>query len=82
MSFRSKARSGDPPHHAFQEIHDPGIAAVAAGGGGFPLGHNANAVVVTSAHLRETRCGRPGCGRPRHDPVHEVGEEDEVSAPR
>jgi hypothetical protein len=79
MSMRSKSRSGDPRRHPFLETHNPGIAAVAAGGGGFPLGHSVGAVVVTSAHLRETRCGVPGCGRPRHDPIHDVDGEDEVS---
>ena len=75
MSPRSKSRSGDPGRHPFRETSDPGIAAVASGGGGFPMGHNVNAVAVTSAYQRSTRCAFPGCGRPRHDPVHEADED-------
>ena len=73
-------RRGDPgpdpdpgTRHAFRRIDDPGLAAVAAGGSQWEMGYgSATHVATTDNYIRKSRCGVPGCGRERSDPIHEV----------
>ena len=60
--------------HAFVEINDPGIGAMAAATSRqSAMGVNAG-VIVTDNYVRKSRCGVPGCGRDRHDEMHAVPE--------
>ncbi len=59
--------------HPFQETNDPGLATAASGSGNYQ-GTLANVWAVTAAFLRGTRCGMPGCGKERHDPVHALAD--------
>jgi hypothetical protein len=69
------AEPGEP--HAFVEVNDPGIAAMASGGGGRSTGGfgGVTSVAVTDNYLRKSRCGLPGCGRERPDPIHAAPED-------
>jgi hypothetical protein len=69
-----RERSGSKPFHVFKETNDAGIPAAASGTMGV-TGSQANALGVTTATLRATRCAVPGCGRERHDPIHAVPED-------
>lgn len=57
--------------HTFRSTDDPGMgaAAIRSGGsrGGQALGIN---VALTGNYTRALRCGVPGCGRDRDDPIH------------
>lgn len=66
----SSAGSRDPSGpHVFVDTDDPGIAAAA---GGMNLDRSSLAgIVVTNNFLRKSLCGLPGCGKARHDPIHE-----------
>jgi hypothetical protein len=68
---RSKAPVNPSSPHDFQSNDDPGMGAAAvrsAGGrGGQALGMN---VALTGNYARAQRCGVPGCGRDRDDPIH------------
>ncbi len=59
--------------HAFVQINDPGLGAMAATTstrvGGIPT-----AVVVADNHIRKSLCGLAGCGRERHDEIHAAPE--------
>ena len=74
-SAAAKADPGKP--HAFVEINDPGIAAMASGGGGRSMGGfgGVASVAVTDNYIRKSRCGLAGCGRERPDPVHAAPED-------
>jgi hypothetical protein len=69
------AEPGEP--HAFVEIDDPGIAAMASGGGGQAMGGfgGAASVAVADNLIRKSRCGLAGCGRERPDPIHAAPED-------
>jgi len=70
---RAKTTGGTDPGgpHAFVETNDPGVGAVSSGAGPFAQGGTQLAqLAMTTAMLRATRCGLPGCGKPREDPVH------------
>jgi hypothetical protein len=56
--------------HRFVETNDAGLGAAASGG--TYQGNQANVWAVTTAFLRSTRCTLPGCGKERHDPIHEL----------
>ena len=57
--------------HPFRQIVDPGIVAIASGGViGTGYG-SASPIAVADNVVRKQRCGVPGCGRERHDPIHE-----------
>ena len=62
--------------HAFRDF-DRGLTA-AMGGGAFES-NQANIIGGTTAFLRSTRCGVPGCEKPRQDPIH--GARDETPGP-
>jgi hypothetical protein len=52
-------------------MNDRGMSAAAAGAGGTVSGQaNIMDAVVTGNFVREQRCGVPGCGRDRDDPIH------------
>jgi hypothetical protein len=74
--FRKRQQPDPDPSrpHAFRQIDDPGMVAFAAGGGGTTR-WNPAAVIVTDNFIRKSRCGVPGCGRDRHDPIHEADPE-------
>jgi hypothetical protein len=55
--------------HPFQETNDAGLSAFASGGS-TESGSQINMLAVTTGYLRATRCGLPGCGKPRQDPIH------------
>ena len=63
--------------HAFVETNDPGIAAMASGGGGRDMGGfgGVASVAVTDNYMRKSRCGLAGCGRERPDPIHAAPED-------
>ena len=77
--FRRVRRDRDPDPgtpHTFRQIDDSGIAALAAGGafaGGGEYG-GLTQVTTTDNFIRKSRCGVPGCGRERSDPLHQRGE--------
>lgn len=57
--------------HSFRQINDPGVGAMASGGGP-RLGYGTmSSIAVTDNFIRKQRCGVPGCGRDRYDPIHE-----------
>jgi hypothetical protein len=76
--FRRRTRGSSAPDpgspHQFRPLNDPGMSAAAAGGSGTisgaALGMDA---AVTGNFVREQRCGVPGCGRDRDDPIHFPG---------
>ena len=69
-----RRRDPDPETpHAFRQIDDAGLA-VAAGGTQWEQQSLAQ-VVTTDNYIRKSRCGVPGCGRERHDPIHQRGED-------
>lgn len=71
---RSKREAVDPAQpHEFAAVRDPGIAAVASGGGQLGYG-SAGPAATTGAYQRSLRCAVPGCGRERSDPIHGVAE--------
>jgi hypothetical protein len=59
-------------HHPFRDS-DRGLMAV-MGGGAFES-NQANIIGGTTAFLRSTRCGVPGCQKPRLDPIHGADED-------
>jgi len=62
--------------HAFVEINDPGIGAMAAATSARQGATGVNpGVIVTDNYLRKSRCGVPGCGRDRHDEMHAIPED-------
>lgn len=65
----------DTPHH-FREISDPRLAAMGGlGAGGAQGAQTLSSVVLTDNYLRKSNCGVPGCGKPRHHPIHEAAAE-------
>jgi hypothetical protein len=74
MRLRRRDPNPGTPHE-FRSIEDPGIAAVASGGT-FKFGGTGGltAVVTTDNFIRKSRCGVPGCGLERTDPIHHGGE--------
>lgn len=68
---RAEPMAVDPGSpHRFRQIDDPGVSAMASGGGP-GLGYGAmGSVAVTDNFIRKQACGVPGCGRDRHDPIH------------
>ena len=80
MSWFRRLRGDRDPDpgtpHEFRAIDDPGLAAVAAGGGQGGQGYGSMTQVATTDNfIRKSRCGVPGCGRERSDPIHHRGEE-------
>ena len=71
MSRQSADRQDPDPRRAnpYQETNDAGLGAFASGGSSYS-GSQVNMLAVTTGHLRATRCGVPGCGKPRQDPIH------------
>lgn len=71
----SHAEPGKP--HAFLEVNDPGIAALASGCGGRSTrgSGGVTSVAVTDNYIRKSRCGLAGCGRERPDPIHAAPED-------
>jgi hypothetical protein len=71
----TKQDRADPrgPHRYWDT--DDGLAAVMSGSA-FESGQAANVLGGTAAFLRSTRCGIPGCGRPRQDPIHSIGDDE------
>jgi hypothetical protein len=63
--------------HLFVEIDDPGIAAMASGGGGQTMGGfgGVTSVATTDNYLRKSRCGLAGCGKERPDLIHAAPED-------
>jgi hypothetical protein len=72
-----RSRDPDPGKpHQFRRIDDPGLGALAAGGGqGTPGASPFTMVMATDNYIRKARCGVPGCGRERSDPIHQRGED-------
>jgi hypothetical protein len=63
--------------HKPHEYREPDGRAMSTGFGGGRLTSGGTAmgpIAMTSAHLRTSRCGVPGCGKDRHDPIHEPAE--------
>ena len=56
--------------HPFRETNDGGLGPAASSGGTYQ-GSQASVLGVTTAYLRSTRCAVSGCGKERHDPIHE-----------
>ncbi len=73
--FRRARHEPDPdpgtPHH-FRQIDDPGMGAMASAQWG--RGQTIAGIAVTDNFIRKSRCGVPGCGRERSDPIHHGGE--------
>jgi hypothetical protein len=68
---RSRIEPGLP--HRFQAINDAGLAAFASGAGNRGGVQPAvGSVVLADNYIRKSNCGVPGCGKPRHDPIHEL----------
>lgn len=73
--FRRRRRGSAAPNpgtpHQFRPMNDGGMGAAFAGTpgtiGGQALGMDA---MITGNFIRELRCGVPGCGRDRDDPLH------------
>ncbi len=62
--------------HRFRQIHDSGLAAMAGRGPLTDRGYSApTQLLVTNNYLRASRCGVPGCGRPREQAIHELADE-------
>lgn len=61
--------------HIFVPIDDAGMSAAAAASGASRSGSSLMATVVTANYVRQSRCGVPGCGRERHDPMHAAPED-------
>jgi hypothetical protein len=59
--------------HRFRDV-DGGLAAVMSGSA-FES-NQANLIGGTTAFLRSTRCGVPGCEKPRQDPIHAAREDE------
>lgn len=73
MFGRHKERAGGPSAaHRFVEPMDsrPGLAVASAQA---QLGQGAG-LAVADASVRKARCAMKGCGRLRHDPIHEAQE--------
>jgi hypothetical protein len=67
------AEPGRP--HEFVELYDPGMASLASGaGGGRSVLGGISPVTIADNYMRKSRCGLPGCGRDRFDPLHTVEE--------
>lgn len=58
--------------HRFEEINDAGLAAAASGALALRGTDNLTQVVVADNYMRKSDCGVPGCGKPRHHPIHEA----------
>ena len=71
---KTKATTDPGRPHAFVETSDSGIGAMAAGSGMSGRSGGETQLAVTAAVLRATRCGLPGCGKAREDPIHEPEE--------
>jgi hypothetical protein len=72
-SHREQAPVNPSEPHEFQRIRDVGLATGLArlyqpGGGGI------SDIAMTNNYLRKSRCGVPGCGKDRYDPIHAPGE--------
>lgn len=68
---RSGSESDAGAEHAFRPMNDPGMGAAASNAGGTESGAAlAMGAVVTGNFVRDLRCGVPGCGRDRDDPIH------------
>ena len=71
--FRRTAKPPVNPSapHTFVSIDDAGygaaVARSAGARGGQPLGMNA---ALAGTFIQQQRCGVPGCGRDRDDPIH------------
>jgi hypothetical protein len=76
MPIRWPWRRRDPDPgtpHAFRDIDDIGLAAIAAGGSQWDQASGSLAQVKTTDNfIRKSRCGVPGCGRERSDPIHQT----------
>jgi hypothetical protein len=59
--------------HRFRDV-DGGLAA-AMSGSAFES-NQVNIIGGTTAFLRSTRCGVPGCEKPRQDPIHGAREDE------
>jgi len=58
--------------HPFRQIDDFGIAVLASGASAtYAYGGLSGPVALADNFIRKQRCGVPGCGRERHDPIHE-----------
>ena len=75
MRLSLRRRDPDPgTAHEFRQIDDPGLGAIAAGGTQFEQGYGSiGQLVTTDNFIRKSRCGVPGCGRERSDPIHQHG---------
>jgi hypothetical protein len=56
--------------HPFKETNDPGLGAMASGGGPAGRATSYTQLAVTTTFLRATRCALDGCGKTRDDPIH------------
>lgn len=75
MARRNRDPDPGTPHR-FKQIDDPGMAAFASGGGQVTQGFGSVIQVATTDNfIRKARCGVPGCGRDRSDPIHHGGED-------
>lgn len=73
---RSSGRGGDPDPgtpHEFRQIDDAGMGAMASAQWG--RGQSIAGIAMTDNFIRKSRCGVPGCGRERSDPIHHGGED-------
>jgi hypothetical protein len=71
-----RQRDVDPgTPHQFRQIDDDGMAALAAGGAYGSAGEfgGLTQLAATDNYIRKSRCGVPGCGRERGDPIHQGG---------
>jgi hypothetical protein len=83
LPWRHDATSHAEPHaepgrpHVFVQVNDPGLAAMASGGGSRSTGGfgMVTSVAVTDNYIRKSRCGLAGCGRERPDPIHAAPED-------
>ena len=71
---RQQPRVEPTQPHRFRDI-DPGLAMMASGGMGARGMTGPTQLLVTDNFVRMSNCGVPGCGKPRHDPIHEAADE-------
>jgi len=64
--------------HQRHQYREPDAGAMSTGfgalNGTFGDATATGPIAMTSAHLRTSRCGVPGCGKDRHDPIHQAAE--------
>jgi hypothetical protein len=68
---RAYVDPGSP--HVFRQTDDAGLSSMASRGGGRvgPGGGLSQVILAANLQRDQSRCGVPGCGRERSDPIHD-----------